>query len=252
MKKSTSHLRNLLAELMKYFIKCEDELNNTLVDELVKQGIDKDFSKIDIDFNESLQSNNSTNLEVSTASSISKVKRVHFTPDVTGIITLIDETNQESPKDISSEFKTELDLCLERLRSEANAILAATCNLKPRSVETPSPEDSSKQAEEKLSSLTRKLITEKQAKNDLSLQLENAKEYIQNLETDKMSLEGQLEQLTTKQLHLVAELDKAKEKIMDLVESGRKEIVSEGYGQGHITGSGKLGTILLFSLSLLL
>lgn len=226
---------------MKYFTKCEDELNNTLVEELLKQGIDKDLCKLDLDMNDSYQSSISEKLELSIAST--KVKRVHFTPDVSGIITLLDDTNKENidtTKDISYEFANELQLCLERLKSEANAILAATNNFKVKTPELP-PEDSNKGVEDKLSSLTRKLITEKQDKNDLSLQLENAKEYIQNLEVDKLSLEGQLDQITAKQHHLVAELDKAKEKIINLVESGRKEVVSEGYGENHITGSSTFG-----------
>lgn len=227
---------------MKYFTKCEDELNNTLVEELLKQGIDKDLSRLDLELNDSFHSEGTDKLETSISSIPNKVKRVHFTPDVTGIITLIDETNKENPdatKDISFEFQTELNLCLERLKTEANAILSATNNLKTKQSDVSI--ESNKTAEDKLTSLTRKLITEKQAKNDLSLQLENAKEYIQSLEVDKASLEGQLDHITAKQNHLIAELDKAKEKIMDLVESGRKEIVSEGYGENHITGSSTIG-----------
>lgn len=240
LKKLTSYLRNLIGDLMKYFTKCEDELNNTLVDELVKQGIDKDLYKLDSDMNDSYQSSISEKLELSTASI--KIKRVHFTPDVTGIINLLDNTSKEDmsvTKDISFEFQNELQSCLERLKSEANAILAATTNFKVKSPDL--QEETNKCAEDKLTSLTRQLITEKQEKNDLSLQLQNAKDYIQGLEVDKISLEGQLDQITSKQHHLISELNKAKEKIINLVESGRKEIISEGYGANHITGSSTFG-----------
>lgn len=228
LKKATSHLRNLLAELIKYFTKCEDELNNTLIDELVKLGVDKDLSQVDSELNDSFQSEASL-----------KIKRVHFAPDVSGIISLIDDNRDSPDSNISVEFQSELAACLTRLKSEANAILTATSTLKSKP--TDSPDESFRTVDDKLTSLTRKLITEKQVKNDLSLQLDNAKEYIQSLETDKMSLETQLDDLTTKQVHLVAELDKAKEKIVDLVESGRKEIVSEGYGENNIGGTA-LGT----------
>lgn len=228
---------------MKYFIRCEDELNNTLIEELFKQGIDKDLNKLELD--DSYQSSISDKCEHSNTPM--KVKRVHFTPDVTGIISLIDETNKEdagTSKDLSFEFQNELESCLERLKSEANAVLAATTAYKCKTPEI-LPEESNKCATDKVSSLTRQLISEKQEKNDLSLQLQNAKDYIQNLEVDKLSLEGQLDQLTTKQHHLITELDKAKEKIMDLVESGRKEIVSEGYGENRIMGSSTLGKYII-------
>lgn len=221
--------------MLKYFTKCEDELNNTLVEELLKYGFDKDLSKIDSDVNDSSQSG-SDNLNIV----LTSVKRVHFTPDVSGLINIINDTSADLDlsKDISFEFRTELDLCLSRLKSEANAILALSSNVKPKcDIE----ESATKTSENKITSLTRQLITETQLKNDLNIQLEESRGYTQSLEAEKQSLETQLEEIVTKQVVLTSELNNAKEKINNLIESGRKEIVSEGYGENQITGSSTLG-----------
>lgn len=200
------------------------------------------MSKVESDFNDSSH-DGSEHFDTLTISP--RVKRVHFTPDVSGIINLINETsieNIDNTKDISSEFRTELDLCLERLKSEANAILALTLNLKVKPIEAGSADDAKPlPVEDKLSSLTRQLIVETQSKNELNIQLEENRNYVQNLEIEKQSLETQLEQMMAKQQVLVLELDHAKEKITDLIESGRTEIVSEGYGENQITGSTTLG-----------
>ncbi|RZC43306.1 myosin-9-like, partial [Asbolus verrucosus] len=140
LKKQTLSLRNLLGELLKYFTQCEDELNNTLVEELIS----KNLTRIEED--------------------------------------LI------SPRDSLSE----------------------------------------------LTSLTRKLITETQIKNELVEQLSEAKSIVQSLESDRSTLENQLEAVLERQKVVENDLLKAKEKIAELIENGHREIVSEGYGEdGH-------------------
>lgn len=87
-----------------------------------------------------------------------------------------------------------------------------------------------------MASLTRQLITEGQVKRDLSEQLEEVKTYAQNLDIERAHLESQVEALIVKQNSMEVELRKAKGTIADLVEGGYKETVSEGYGEGQITG----------------
>lgn len=95
--------------------------------------------------------------------------------------------------------------------------------------------------EERIASLTRQLITEGQVKRDLSEQLEDAKAYAQNLDTDRANLESQVEALISKQNVMEAELRKARGTIAELLESGYKEIVSEGYGESQKFGDKQRG-----------
>lgn len=104
---------------MKYFNDCENELNNTLVDEILKVGFDKDLTQIEAE----LKSNESTE-EFSTPSK----KRVRFMPQIEDIMAAVNvsPSNSLEPTDVSMDCKNELDTCLRRLRTDANAILLMT------------------------------------------------------------------------------------------------------------------------------
>lgn len=197
LKKSNTVLRNLVSELVKYFGRCEDELNNTLVDELVKNGFDRSLTQIE----------NELMLEDS--------KRVHFTPNLD--FSSILENSALSSLD-SMDVKNELQSCLEKLRSDANAILALTTNLQRK--EEP-------QVDEKVSSLC--------------AQLEETKKYVQGLESERDQLENHSEMLLEKQKVMEEDLCKAKSKIAELVDNGRKEVVSQGYGENPGTRESILG-----------
>lgn len=108
-------LRWLLCELAKYCTVCEDDLNNTFIEELQKHGV-LNLSVGDVeenvenDFNQSVQQ-----------------KRVRFAPDMSGILSIVDDPSLvefiTQNKDLSSDFRANLDDCLERLKSEALTIL---------------------------------------------------------------------------------------------------------------------------------
>lgn len=204
LKKSNKNLRHLMKELLRYFKKCEDELNNTLVDELLKQGFDKSISHIEGDLD---------------------LKRVHITPDFTEVFNILDTNIITEQTDLSFDLENELELCLEKLKEDANAILAASVNFQGKESVTTTTTD------EKLSSLNRQLINETHLKNDLNNRLVELQNYIANLESVKEQLENQNELLMEKQKVLEKDLSKAHEKIGELIESGHKEIVSEGYGE---------------------
>lgn len=267
---------------MKYFTECEDQLNNTLVDELFKQGLDKNLTQLEAELNDSSSSS---------TSEVPNVKRVHFTPNFTEFMTILDSSYIDLPdsKDFSLDLKNELGACLERLKNDANNILALTANLQNRkndiieltenksnlnenvnedegnekksgavhiSFEDKENElnksfsfenkeirtlNRSLSLEEKISSLTRQLLEENQAKNNLMFQLNEMKEYVTNLESERVSLENQMEEMLTKQKITEGELHKAREKITELIECGHKEIVSEGYGESVNVDKGILG-----------
>lgn len=212
LRRSMLALRNLLRELLKYFTECEDELNNTLIDELTK------------------------NYEANLSDSITDIsKRVHFTPNFNDFLNIVDNTSLTSfdSADLSVDFKTELDSCLDRLKADANAVLALTSNLNIRPQKDENNGADLKPLEEKVTSLTRQLKSEIQVKNNLNEELIDLRDYTKNLEAERLSMEQEVEQLLAKQKVLENDLCKAKEKISDLIECGHKEIVSEGYGENQ-------------------
>ncbi|CAH0564692.1 unnamed protein product [Brassicogethes aeneus] len=226
LRKQTVSLRNLLGELLKYFTQCEDELNNTLVDELLKQGFEKNLTQLE-DLNDSSATTSSK------TDTSSYVKRVHLAPNFSDLIGLIEkQVNSEADEfslDASTDFKNELGHCLFKLKQDANAILALTNNI-PRADLMDSPR---KSLDEKVTSLTRQLISETQTKEKLKQELEDATSVIASMEKEKYQLENELETIILKDNLLESDLLKAKDKIAELIENGHKEIVSVGYGGGE-------------------
>lgn len=148
-KKQTTTLRNLLGDLLKYFTQCEDELNSTLVDEL-------------------LPSANLTN---------DSIKRVHLTPNVNELMQLIDANSSFDDSDsnnLSIELKNELGTCLEKLKNDANAILTLTTNLNQQ----PTDDLTKKLLTE--TELKEKLMQEMRSSISVIQTLENEKDELEN------------------------------------------------------------------------
>ncbi|XP_031352709.1 A-kinase anchor protein 9-like isoform X3 [Photinus pyralis] len=117
--KTTTLLRQLIAQLLKYFRECEDELNNTLVDELLKKNIGRNLTELEIELN----------LNDESISHLGGKKRVHFTPKVDKIIS----ATPDGDTNISLDMRNELEACLHRLKADANAILNLSLTFnKPR------------------------------------------------------------------------------------------------------------------------
>lgn len=224
MKRVNKTLRHLIGELMKYFTKCENELNNTLIDELLKNGFDKNISQIEGDL------------------ALTDPRKVHLAPDFTDVLSILD-ANRSDQTDLSLDLKNELETCLEKLKADANAILAATMGAQEK--------ESVQGVDERISSLKRQLINETHLKNDLSAQLSEAQDYVRSLESERERLEKQNELLLEKQKVMEGDLGKARSKIAELIENGHKEIVSEGYGENvsrNRRGSGKSELALAWKL----
>lgn len=206
LKKQTLSLRNLLGEIIKYFTQCEDELNNTLVVELVT----KNLTQLEKELEEN------------------DVKRVHITPNFDELINLIDNSTENDLDSI--DLKSELGSCLQKLKSDANAILNLSTSFKKNDeVDGVKPRKNS--LEDEVANLKRKLINETQIKNELLEELNETKSIIQTLETNRSGLENQLESLLEREKIFESELLQAKAKIAELIENGHREIVSEGYGE---------------------
>ncbi|XP_076270535.1 uncharacterized protein LOC143202700 isoform X3 [Rhynchophorus ferrugineus] len=225
LKKQVISLRNLLSELLSYFTQAEDALNNTLVDELLRQG-DKNLED-EVNLDTSSATTNSSKI----LDSLTHITRVHLTPNFSELINMIEHQSQNSDTsiDISVDLKNELGMCLEKLRQDANTILTLTNNLPKVQNENASPGGG---VEDKLNSLSKNLLQETQQKERLKQELCDSNEIISSLEKHKDILESRVDELLEKINVLESELKQTKYKIAELIENGRKEVVSEGYGEG--------------------
>lgn len=104
-------LRFALCELAKYFTRCEDDINNTIHEELFKAN----ESRVDGDLN------------VSAISSTTR-RLVTFKPDISSLIAIVEDPKlleyiSKNVEDGGSLLQINIVDCLERLKSEANNIL---------------------------------------------------------------------------------------------------------------------------------
>lgn len=131
-------LRWLLCELAKYCTVCEDDLNNTFIEELQKHGV---LNSSTDDVEENIE-----NL------SVVQHKRVKFAPDMSGILSIVDDPSLvefiTQNKDLSSDFRVNFDDCLERLRSEALTILGLSEHMITKNKEEVAPKEINHSSEE--------------------------------------------------------------------------------------------------------
>ncbi|KAK9883168.1 hypothetical protein WA026_001367 [Henosepilachna vigintioctopunctata] len=225
-KKQAGLLRQLLGELLKYFTQCEDEVNNTIVDELVRQANEKNFTDIERELNDSTSSSKTGSTSSSAAAS---VKRVHLAPNFSELMSILENSSGRDSEsmEFSTDLKNELESCLEKLRAEANAVLALSLNVskKPEGERVENHAD-----EQSLSTLNRKLIEEVQMRMKISEELEEKSGIIESLERERTVLEAHVLELIERLNVTQTELGKSQIKISELLESGQHEDVSEGYG----------------------
>lgn len=104
-------MKGLVVQLIGYFAECEEELNNNLINEVLR----KQYSpRSDVNIFDNEQN--------------VKTKRVRFAPQSSEIASIVgsDSDLQElinSEKDIMKILKKDLDACLERLKSDSAKIL---------------------------------------------------------------------------------------------------------------------------------
>lgn len=133
LKKQVVSLRNLLSELVKYFTQAEDELNNTLVDSLVKRSNDSfTLEQLEEELNLDVSSGGTTNSS-RIFDSLSNKTRVHLAPNFSDLINMIDYQQDDDSVDIAVDLKNELGMCLAKLKHEANAVLTLSARSKEAS-----------------------------------------------------------------------------------------------------------------------
>ncbi|XP_057326171.1 pericentrin-like isoform X3 [Microplitis mediator] len=203
--KTCATLKSLVQELIKYFITCEEELNNTLITQVLKRQIsninnstndetDLDISEAEIDLPSS-----------TSASPTMKIKRVHFAPLPSQISTIMKRDSNiiidliEADNDIAVKFRAELEKCLERLKSESEKIFDVNLSSGDSVIDT----------------LSKQISWTTKINEELNAKLSEAESTIEQYQDESHQL---------------------KFKIMDLQQKliaidSRKEIISEGYGE---------------------
>ena len=113
----SASLRFALCELAKYFTHCEDEVNNTLLQEINKCNV-------------SAISNDELNISTLSSSTQNPRRLITFMPDISSLIAIVEDpslvefiSKNTEENQVSSLFQINIADCLERLKSEANNIL---------------------------------------------------------------------------------------------------------------------------------
>lgn len=197
-------LKNLIGELVNYFAVCEEEVNNTLINEVLKrQPIESIFSNEehrDKDENAETQHKDASN---------QSVKRVHFAPQSGKIISIVNSDNKTLQslvdEDVDEILKKELKACLRRLKSDSNQILNLSLSC----------------GEDKAVSPSKEILLANKINEELSLKLNHA-------ETLIMGYQDEAEQLKLHIMELQRKLISAE---------GKKEVITEGYGESDLSRS---------------
>ncbi|KAK0092054.1 hypothetical protein PV326_002297, partial [Microctonus aethiopoides] len=205
-------LKSLITELVKYFATCEEELNNTLISEVLKRKLATE-SQVSSDSEKNIEEKDSESKNESTSpiSPKMKIKRVHFAPQCSRISTIIkNDTNLlfdliDEENDIARELRTELDKCLQRMKAESAQVFEI--NLTP--------------GETMLDTLSKQIAWTTKINEELSVKLSEAESTIDDYEAE-------LQQLKSKFINLQEKL---------IAFDTKKEIVSEGYGEQDNTGN---------------
>lgn len=219
MHKTCLTLKNLVSELINYLTMCEEEVNNTLISEVLKTQLSKcvesgssereeSSDKYIEDESEVLLSDTSCALEEKNPP-LPKIKRVHFAPRYSGIETLINDDNTlfdmiEGDKDVAKELRIELDNCLDRLKSEAAQILGVSST----------PEES------KIDILAKQVLWSSKVNEELGMKFAEAESMIFGYEKENQRLKMRIQELQQK---------------LTSVEN-KKEIITEGYGEHEESG----------------
>ncbi|XP_071554140.1 uncharacterized protein [Temnothorax nylanderi] len=208
-------LKNLIGELVNYFAICEEEVNNTLINEVLKRQL-TESSFID---EERLSKSDSTILPETKHKdpSTQQIKRVHFAPQSSKITSIVNSDNETLQnlvdENIDEILRKELKTCLRRLKSDSTQIFNLSLS----------------DGEDKVALSSNENLLASQVNEELSLKLNDAEALIINYQE-------QIEQLKLHILELQRKLLNAESK---------KEVVTEGYGESDFTR----GDIVLQDLS---
>ncbi|XP_063365832.1 227 kDa spindle- and centromere-associated protein-like [Cydia amplana] len=208
-KRVATSLQRIVGQLVAYCAAAEDELNRTVLAELLSRLL-PEASLIE-------EPRPSTpNLDISVRN-----KHVHFAPDLSVLADLDSEGVAgflQGQRDVSIDIKRELELSLRRLREEAQELLETAARVKGKPVpESPMLESSQVQ------------ITE------LVEQLDSRHNSCDNCELHRKNMEEAMMECLQRENLLRSDLEAALMKVAQLMQPERHscDLVVEGYGTGQ-------------------
>ncbi|XP_059608935.1 pericentrin isoform X2 [Phlebotomus argentipes] len=242
-------LRNLLVGLSKYCVVYEEDLSKSFVEQLENVGVNV--------LDETIQSTDGEQ------DSLSGSKRAKFTPDVSGILNLVEDPKLvkfiSNARDVEDANPFNLDDFLESLNTEVEYLLKLSEDLsKSRDGVLGKEKDDSCEEEDGLKSgVRRQKITKTSSlvehlangehrdvaethslpifgpidamrAGEISIQLHELKNRLVKSEEERKSLVAELAEVVSRHDSLVQELSAAKDHVAVL--EGRRETVSEGFG----------------------
>lgn len=194
----------MIGELVNYFAICEEEVNNTLINEVLRRQLtesvfthEENLSKDDSIISETQckdQRFNQTN-----------IKRVHFAPQSSKINSIVNSDNKTLiEEDMDEILRKELKACLRRLKSDSTQIL---------NLSLPSGEDN-------IALSSKETILTNKINEELSLKLNHAEALII----------GYQEEAERLKLHIL----ELQQKLISV--ENKKEVITEGYGESYLSG----------------
>lgn len=153
--------RWLLSELAKCVSVCEQDLNQTLFDELHRHGFEtipnKDSAKEKIDAEPSGVAaaaatenvDDDLNVTIDSQTTTASSKRIRFVPDVSGILDVIEDPSLLAVVSGSKDSTFNLNDCVDRLKHEAMYLLELSENLCRKNRSIACPNSTTSQADEK-------------------------------------------------------------------------------------------------------
>ncbi|XP_076180017.1 uncharacterized protein LOC143153085 [Ptiloglossa arizonensis] len=204
-------LKILIEELIKYFVICEEEVNNTLITEVLKRQLCDSVSRektVQVEEIEKLESQESSSV---LNPSEKRIQKVHFAPQTTEIISIINSDNEtlqtiiEENDGITEKLKQELKNCVRRLKSESAEILGTTLYT----------------GNDRRSTLSKEITWMNKVNEELNLKLRHAESVIMDYEEETEQLKVTIIDLQRKLINM----------------ENKKEIITEGYGENNEVGS---------------
>ncbi|XP_043259334.1 A-kinase anchor protein 9-like isoform X1 [Colletes gigas] len=205
--KTCATLKTLVEELIKYFVICEEEVNNTLTIEVLKRQLCDSVSSEKSAQVEEIQKLESQDSSTALNSSQIRIQRVHFAPQTTEIISIINSDTENLPTimkendDITEKLKQELNNCIRRLKTESAEILGTTLTTDG----------------DRRSALAKQITWINKVNEELTLKLRHAEFLIVGYQEETEQLKVTILDLQRKLINL----------------ENKKEIITEGYGENN-------------------
>lgn len=203
-------LKNLIGELIKYFAVCEEEVNNTLINEVLKRQIPSSNSEEDIastgmiDRSKISDVKNENETKVHSNPNEVKVKKVHFAPQSDEIISIINSDDETlkgilvKNEDVIEKLRSELNNSLHRLRKESAEIFNISLT-----------------ADEKFDVSFSNDLWKKNIIEELTMKLNQTEGLLLNYQEESEQLKMNIIELQRKLINA----------------ENKKEIITEGYGE---------------------